>query len=247
MKYLEDSYLVGCVDLNNCDFIEVTDNQGKKTKKEVYQAIFASQVYGTFFVIYGKFLTDKTSKAGCCFVRGVKMKLVNYKGLINMGFTKRKITTNTLSAAANGKKSKGSKNLQVTKAIKVEFEVRGFNTNYEMEIEFTKPIDVSEGTFKEIEFQKKLIALSKSFAIQPDSQDTISNALKKPLLQSIPNEPFFDTEFHERDGVDYYDNILHPGMDGYREFGKEAFTIRCITSKVNMVYYTPAAKASNKK
>ncbi len=247
MKYLEDSYLVGCVDLNNCDFIEVTDKQGKKTKKEVYQAIFASQVYGTFFVIYGKFLTDKTSKAGCCLVNGVKMKLVNYKGLMNMGFTKKRIIVDPLPPPDNGKKSKGTKSLKGTDTPKVEFEVRGFNNNYEMDIEFTKPIDVSEGKFKEMIFQKKLIALSKSFAIQPGSQLKITDKFKSPQSKPIPDEPFFDTEFHERDGVDYYDNILHLGMDGYSEIGTEAFTIRCITSKVNMVYYTPAAKASNKK
>lgn len=54
-----------------------------------YQAIYSSQVYGTFFVVYGKFMIRE--EEGLYLLEGANLRVVNYKGLINVGITKAKL------------------------------------------------------------------------------------------------------------------------------------------------------------
>lgn len=52
-------------------------------KKEYYQAIYTSQSYGTFYVVYAEFTTEEDNDN--YYVKNINLKLVNYKGLINLG------------------------------------------------------------------------------------------------------------------------------------------------------------------
>lgn len=52
-------------------------------KKDYYQAIYTSQSYGTFYVVYAEFTTEDDNDN--YYVKNIKLKLVNYKGLINLG------------------------------------------------------------------------------------------------------------------------------------------------------------------
>lgn len=53
-----------------------------------YQAIFASQNYGTFYVIYAKinFKKQIINNEEVSVLDNIDFKLINYKGLINLGF-----------------------------------------------------------------------------------------------------------------------------------------------------------------
>lgn len=51
--------------------------------KEYYQAIYTSQSYGTFYVVYAEFTTEEDNDN--YYVKNINLKLVNYKGLINLG------------------------------------------------------------------------------------------------------------------------------------------------------------------
>lgn len=52
--------------------------------KEKWQLVLASQFYGTFFCIYGMFIPSSDGNT----LESIKFKLVNYKGIINLGILK---------------------------------------------------------------------------------------------------------------------------------------------------------------
>lgn len=52
-------------------------------KPDYYQAIYTSQSYGTFYVVYAEFTTKEDNDN--YYVQNINLKLVNYKGLINLG------------------------------------------------------------------------------------------------------------------------------------------------------------------
>ncbi len=56
-----------------------------ESRKEHFQFVFASQVYGTFFGIYSKFEVEK--QASGVLVKKIVFRLINYKGIINLGIT----------------------------------------------------------------------------------------------------------------------------------------------------------------
>jgi hypothetical protein len=219
---LAEADLVTCVDLKNTDLKDPSDRTAQP--KEVFHGIYASQLLGTLFGIYGKFYTDDQKKKGCCLVKGVYLKLINYKGIINIGFTTPKMT------------------IKLTDNV-INFNVQGLKNISEMEIIFDEPIEVERGSFKRITFNRIAMALP---GFEPDlsSQSSI-NKLSVPKTSAVPNMPYFDTEFHYRDGIDYYDQVLRPGMYGYKaptigtasSTQQEIFSLRCIQSNVNLVYY----------
>ncbi|MCK5400786.1 MAG: hypothetical protein KAJ28_04060 [Flavobacteriaceae bacterium] len=64
--------LIGNIDLSN-----ETD----------FQSVYASQLYGTFFMIYAKFKSKQKTKYE---LENIELKLLNYKGLINLGLKRAK-------------------------------------------------------------------------------------------------------------------------------------------------------------
>lgn len=49
-----------------------------------YQEVYASQVYGTFFAVYAKFIGAELTQDKCQIAK-VELKVVNYKGLYDLG------------------------------------------------------------------------------------------------------------------------------------------------------------------
>jgi hypothetical protein len=189
-------------------------SDGNKPKR-VYHGVYASQVYGTMFAIYGYFRSPKNQPKNCCLVSGVNLRLLNYKGVVNIGFPDTKG-----DAITNGDD------------IIIDFNIQGLRTNDEMEITFSHPIEFRKPGRKRIIFNRKLIPLP-HFEVDQKNQDNLSK-LKRPRPSSVPATPCFDTEFHYRDGVDYYDAIIRDGMAGVV---REAFSFRCVQSNVDLVYY----------
>ena len=50
-----------------------------------FQAIYSSQLYGTFFMIYAKFKSKSSTKYE---LENIELKLLNFKGLLNLGLTR---------------------------------------------------------------------------------------------------------------------------------------------------------------
>lgn len=61
------------------------------TKTNVWQHIFSSQVYGTFFAIHINLITDESEYSK---LKTAQFKLINYKGPINIGIDKVDLTAN---------------------------------------------------------------------------------------------------------------------------------------------------------
>ncbi len=60
-----------------------------------YQAIYASQLYGTFFMIYANFTCGKEDKGKGHLLKEIELKIINYKGLLNLGIAKSKFKPKT--------------------------------------------------------------------------------------------------------------------------------------------------------
>src|SRR5689334_20081329 len=73
--------------LDDLDLITTADLNAEPARgKELYHFIYASQLYGTFFGIYANFAGDKTA-SGDYQINKITLRLVNYKGAVNIGFT----------------------------------------------------------------------------------------------------------------------------------------------------------------
>ncbi|MBS1557370.1 MAG: hypothetical protein JST69_01480 [Bacteroidetes bacterium] len=166
--------LVTCVDLNHTTPIS-------NEFEEVYHFLYASQVYQTLFAVYGKFdFSVKDLK-----VKGVDLQLLNYNGLMNVGFCD--VETNDIP--------------NTRKTEDFYFGVQGGSNKRSIYLEVTDPagnpteIQLTKGKHTRIVFSRILYKL-----LNFNPADV--------------NSVWFDTEFHSRSGTEYYDNNLHPGMAG---------------------------------
>lgn len=91
--------------------------------KTEFQAIYASQLYGTFFMVFAKF-TAIDKGEGVYSISKIKFKLVNYKGLINIGINK-----------VQGIEKKTD--LQNDEYCLIRLELQGLNANDEKELELS--------------------------------------------------------------------------------------------------------------
>lgn len=65
--------------------MELIGNVNLSNPKD-YQSIYASQLYGTFFAVYGKFTVEDTDPSdGIYKLLNLRLKILNYKGIINLG------------------------------------------------------------------------------------------------------------------------------------------------------------------
>ncbi len=211
MLNVENLDFVTCVNLNH---ISTPNPDGKQPPRIVYHGIYASQLYGTLFAIYGKFLLDDAKVPNV--VRGIHLKLLNYKGVLNLGFPKKSTEVDLIA----------SKNV-------IDFDVQAAVQNYEMEVKFSKLLEVPKSEFVRLTFNRNLLAL-KDFEPDFNNQSNLGE-LKKPRKSPIPVAPYFDTEFQYRDGIDHYDQIVRDGMEAKKSI--EVFSFRCVQSIVNVVYY----------
>ncbi|WP_394747128.1 hypothetical protein [Spongiimicrobium salis] len=75
------------------------------SNKDDFQAIYASQLYGTFFMIFARFTANSRKAKGGYTFRKIELRLFNYKGLINIGLKRARyvIIKNSKSEVIGGK------------------------------------------------------------------------------------------------------------------------------------------------
>ena len=141
-----------------------------------YQAIYASQRYGTFYGLFGKFHIEKRGKK--TFLHGIESKLLNYKGILNIS-----IETDDDSVALDAKAKELNRGIPVM-LLKVKVRARIQDPNYEGTLKLLNPIEIKEGTF---------------FSV-------ITDFIPLGGQKDIPAayvDGVFDNEFFYRDGVSH--------------------------------------------
>jgi hypothetical protein len=183
----------------------------------IYYFVYASQLYQTLFAVYAQFIGEETTVGGegAFAVQKISMKLINYKGILNMGFI--------------------DEPEWVPEKKVLNFQVTGNTTDVNREYDFGKsPLIVNVGVPYKLVFNRTLRPLS-GFEQFLDNQSGIINSIEPPLT------PLFDSEFNERDGVDFYKSEPKPGRVDYKGTQEEYLEmippfvgIRCNTSNVNL-------------
>ena len=219
--------LVTCVELNYTKPDADAQNDSNVALDGVYHFIYGSQLYGTLFGVYGKFTYDISKDKSVCYVNGVDLQLLNYEGVMNIGFCA--MSANDIPGDANEKRH-------------YYFGVKGTSLDHSIYVTFPDPIKLDNGIHTRIKFCRVLYPL--------DGFDTKPKTSTNLQLGEIPNSECFDTEFHYRSGIDYYNNVLRPGMAGYkvRKSSRESIrtnilvSVRCHESNVNLLYNATKVK-----
>lgn len=208
-----DQNMIATVDLHYFEDAE---------QKPVFQFVYASQLYGTLFALYGRFNIEEAPDHLSCVVKDVKLSLYNYVGNINMGFIA------------------DQPEFEVTEdGPSIYFGVRGTSMLREKTVLFPPGFTILKGERTKLIFNRVLYPLP-DFTYEP-TEDRVTD---QPLEEEVPNTPVFDSEFQARSGSDYFNNPLRPGMAGYQgatierdEGGKlKIASLRCTQSIVYLVY-----------
>lgn len=160
-----------------------------------YQAIYASQRYGTFYGLYGKFNIEKRGEK--TLLHGVDLKLINYKGILDIS-----IETGPDSIALDEEAMELNRNIPVI-LLKVKVRAKIQEPNFESSFRLMNPIEIKRGTFFSV--ITDIIPLGG----QKD--------IKDPYIDGV-----FDNEFFYRDGMLHVerkvtDIELDPGDPGIPE------------------------------
>lgn len=70
---------------NHVSFSTKVTRRNGTHNDQYYQSIYTSQLYGTFFVVYANFKTEENLTNDSYSVKNITLKIMNYKGLINIG------------------------------------------------------------------------------------------------------------------------------------------------------------------
>lgn len=151
---------------------------------ERYQAIYASQSYGTFYGIYGKFTvddvySDKESVPTSKLLKQIDLKLINYKGVLNICLEKdSKLDSETNFDDKNG--------LILTVKIKGATDSSANDTDH---LTFDPPIPIEHDSY--------FVVIRELLNLHGQSGDEFNDdEILRPFVNGI-----FDTEFYERQGV----------------------------------------------
>ena len=104
-----------------------------------YQAIYASQRYGTFYGLYGKFNIEKRGEK--TLLHGIDLKLINYKGILDIS-----IETGSDSVALDEEAMELNRNIPVI-LLKVKVQAKIQNPSFENSFRLMNPIEIKKGTF----------------------------------------------------------------------------------------------------
>lgn len=140
------------------------------------QLLFGSQSYGTNYFIYGHFKLSESDENGCT-ITGVKMMILNYKGLLDIGFSKNPAHKTT----ANLVEIDGALPM-----VDVRITLQGAvsnDTKPDIDVDFETPIVLKGKT--NLRVSRTLIPLAGKIDMHP-----ITNGV-------------FDNEFYYRDGWEY--------------------------------------------
>lgn len=213
--------------INELELVTALDITNSGTdEKPVYQFVYGSQVYGTLFGIYGRFKTTKLADEKYS-VDELTLKLLNYQGVMNVGFT-------TEDPYYEYRKPEPGS----PEHSRVYFGVSGLSMNKSKTIAIEPKLIRTKGDRFRFTFIRLLYPLN-GF----ESKVTAYTDFGKPSGE-VPNTEFFDSEFHARSGVDYFQNPLRPGMANYdsltleslRSDSKQFASPRCSQSNVNLSF-----------
>jgi hypothetical protein len=210
--------LLTCVDLNNAGPDPVNLKPGEKS---IYHFLYASQLYGTLFGVFGRFHIEDVDGGKTCNVSKVDLKILNYQGPVNIGFEKKPTY------------SKGDKTVTLS--------VQGANINEDQSVEFDNDLRIVKGSKQMIIFDRVVMPLQ-------EMSDYIGrlpvNDGTRPVAAPTSRTPLFDSEFLDRSGAEHFKRPVKPGMFGYvqkeadQESNKKIFmpSLRCTQSNVNLYY-----------
>jgi hypothetical protein len=192
--------------LQDLELITTVDLAYKGTgDKPVYHFVYASQLYGTLFAVYAKF--DGQEADASFIVNSVTLRLINYKGEINIGFTG--------DVQINGQD--------------VNFGVIAASIDQERTVTVTPALTVAKGN---------ILALTFNRTVHPmPAFNSYQSRPAGPLGVPPPSEPLFDSEFFERDGVDFFKSELREGMAGFPASSGQSHSIvgtRCRQGFANL-------------
>ena len=206
MDAIQDLDLITTVDLSYVG----------EEKRPVYHFIYASQLYGTLFAIYAKF--DGKNDGKTFEINTITMRLINYKGIINIGFTN--------DFSIRGKDINSDDFLM--KGNEINFGVRGTSLDVEKIVPLSPPIVLTKGVLLPLMFNRTLHPLTEFQTYQGRSAG--------PLGTEPPTTELFDSEFYGRDGSDFYKQEPREGMDGYQPPPLRHSIIggRCLQSNVSV-------------
>lgn len=146
-----------------------------------FQAIYASQRYGTFYGLYGRFNIEKRGRK--TFLHGVDLKLINYKGILNIS-----IETDPDSVALDEKAKEMNRGINVI-LLKVKVRAKIQDPNYESSLRLMNPIEIKRGTF---------------FSVITDVIPVGGHKdIKAPFIGGV-----FDNEFFFRDGLSHVEREI---------------------------------------
>jgi hypothetical protein len=224
------------IDFENLDLITSVDLRNVENKgKSVYHLIYSSQLYGTIFDVYGKFegdpititdgefegkeITKTKGKIDAYRIERILMKLINYKGILNMGFS-------------------GKFQFDPNDTAKTfYFEVQGASTNIEEEfiLEKETPLIIPKGEPVRLVFQRILIPLPGFQEILTGVGNSADSNQFGKLSDPPPVFPLFDSEYFERDGIDFYVNDK-PGLGTRENAYFHSPGGRCQAASVSLIY-----------
>lgn len=90
---------------------------GEEKSLNHYQCIYSSQLYGTFFSIFALVDADHTDGDDYYTLKGIDLKIVNYKGIVNIGIVGAELIDSTSTTNGKGDVIKGKSLLIGVKAL----------------------------------------------------------------------------------------------------------------------------------
>jgi len=182
----------------------------KEIKKDCYHFLYGSVLYGTLFGVFGRFETEPVDNAGALKLKGVKLRLFNYQGLINMGFTTK------------------TKSHYDAKRQAIWLHLRAGSQSLEETIDLSSSnLRVKKGDGFRLTFNRLLHPLNlRAPQTGPDGK------LEPPDESAV----LFDTEFYYRSGIDHETQTVRDGMTNTPDGGFPQPGPRCLQSVVNLIY-----------
>ena len=155
-----------------------------------YQLVYSSQLYGTFFSVYGKFTVSNNT------LKAVKLKLINYKGVLNLNLTDFVIADSFKSVEVQDL-MKNNKEVTLD-CLQIGIKVKAFSEEKNMEQTCNIPL--------------------------PEESGTHYLEVSRTLIEMDPNHFVFDEEFKWRDGYNNAIDKDLSKFEGYRRHGAKVNT-----------------------
>jgi len=178
------------VDIKDLDIVSTVEVDNTDTNgRPVYHALYASQLYGTFFGVFGQFLLEPIPPGGTDDTRKVKslhLRVLNLQGVLNIGFSTYDPTFDEVT------------NDDGTKKLVINMGVRGASRIQEKTLTFKDklPLQLKKGKRLRIELGRLLFPMT---GVEVGPGTNPSQQLNTPNQE----DPYFDSEFHYRNGVDH--------------------------------------------